>query len=105
MLNTKRIFREIPFVYKRKASEIISDLESDESIYIQGIIDCYFEEDEEIILVDYKTDYVQEDISILVERYRGQISMYKEAIEAITKKRVKESFIYSFNLNKEVKVE
>lgn len=105
MLNAKHVFREVPFVYKKKARSVIDNLDSRESIYIQGIVDCYFIEDGEIVLVDYKTDYVLDDPKLLIDRYKPQLSMYKEAIENITKKNVKETFIYSFNLNSEVRVD
>ena len=104
-LKTDHVFKEVPFVYRKKAEQVILGLKSSEDIYIQGIVDCYFEEDGQIVLVDYKTDYVEKDVSALIDRYRGQLSMYKEAIENITGKKVKESFIYSFNLNREVKVD
>lgn len=105
MLKSENIFKEVPFVYRKHANKIIEGLESKEDIYIQGIVDCYFEEDEDIILVDYKTDYVVDDVDGLVDRYREQLTMYKEAIELITQRKVKESFIYSFNLNSEVRVD
>lgn len=105
MLKANHVFREVPFVYRKKASDIIEGLNSNEDISIQGMIDCYFEEDGEIVLVDYKTDYVLNDVETLVNRYKSQLSTYKEAIEQITKKRVKETYIYSFNLNREVKVD
>ena len=105
MLGNKLVFREVPFVYKKKASSVIQDLDTNESIYIQGIVDCYFIENGEIVLVDYKTDYVVDNVDVLVERYTPQLSMYKEAIENITKKKVKETYIYSFNLNSEVRVD
>ncbi len=105
MLKSDNIFKEVPFVYRKHANQIIEGLESEEDIYIQGIVDCYFEEDGDIVLVDYKTDYVVDDVDVLIDRYREQLNMYKEAIEGITERKVKESYIYSFNLNREVKVD
>lgn len=105
MLKANHVFREVPFVYRKKASAIIKGLNSNEDISVQGMIDCYFEENGEIVLVDYKTDYVLNDIKTLINRYKKQLLTYKEAIECITEKRVKETYIYSFNLNREVKVE
>ncbi|WP_050354396.1 helicase-exonuclease AddAB subunit AddA [Gottschalkia purinilytica] len=106
MLASKNIYRETPFVYRKNACEVIKELENcNEDVYIQGIVDCYFEENGEIVLVDYKTDYIEEDPRKLVSKYRSQLELYKEAIEKITKKNVKESFIYSFNSDIEVKVD
>lgn len=72
-------------------------------LYIQGIIDCYFEEDGEYVIVDYKTDKVESE-SQLAKRYSGQLGLYREALESISKKRVKVSYIYSLHLGKEIEV-
>ena len=71
---------------------------------IQGIIDLYFEEDDGIVLVDYKTDKVNayNGEEILKERYYKQLDLYKDALERMTGKKVKEKIIYSFSLGKEI---
>ena len=53
------LFREQPFVIARKASELDPQWRCEENVLVQGIIDAYFIEDEEIVLVDYKTDFVR----------------------------------------------
>lgn len=107
LLKSKFVNRETPFVLRKKASQVIKELdECEEYVLIQGIIDCYFEEDNELVLVDYKTDYViEEDYINIIDKYRSQINLYKEALERITDKKVKESYIYSFQLDKAIKVE
>ncbi len=70
---------------------------------VQGIIDAYFVEEESIVLVDYKTDKVYREKK-LVDLYRVQQELYKEALERITGRKVKESYIYSFTLQKEIKI-
>ncbi len=107
LLASDYINRETPFVMKKKASEVIEGFENcNESVLIQGIIDCYFREEDELVLVDYKTDYVlEESLDSIVNKYRGQMMLYKEALERITASKVKEIYIYSFELNKEVRVE
>lgn len=72
-----------------------------EMTLVQGIIDVYFEEDGELVVLDYKTDRVQK-ASELVERYRVQLEYYAKALEQVTKKKVKEKIIYSFTLQKEI---
>lgn len=70
---------------------------------MQGIIDAFFEEDGEIVLVDYKTDFVKKgDSKKLLEKYGQQLDYYARALESITGKRVKEKIIYSFALGNEV---
>jgi ATP-dependent helicase/nuclease subunit A len=73
-----------------------------DNILIQGIIDLYFEEDDEIVLVDYKTDRVNkyDGEEVLIKRYEKQLELYKTALERTTGKKVKETLIYSFTLGK-----
>ena len=97
------LFREQPFVMGLPASQVDGS-DSDETILIQGIIDAYFEEDGEIIVLDYKTDRVQSEAE-LKDRYQEQLRLYTKALEQITRKKVKEQIIYSFNLCKEIHLE
>lgn len=60
---------------------------------VQGIIDCYFEEGEDLVLIDYKTNYNTENIG---QSYREQINLYRLALEEATGKKVKESYLYLF---------
>ena len=77
--------------------------DSDERILIQGIIDAYMEEEGQLVLVDYKTDFLKEgQESVLSDRYGIQMEYYRRALEQITGKKVKERIIYSFALKKEV---
>lgn len=101
-----KLHREQQFMMGIPANEVEPDNTSEEIILIQGIIDAYFEEEEELVLVDYKTDYVEKDGRIqLVERYRTQLHYYGRALEKLTGKRVKEKIIYSFSLGEEIIVE
>ena len=106
ILKASKVYREQPFVLRKKASDTLRNIgEFKEDLLIQGIIDCYFEDGEDLVLVDYKTDFIEEtDTEKLINRYKGQLDIYKEALERITKKRVKESYIYSFELDREVLV-
>jgi ATP-dependent helicase/nuclease subunit A len=102
MLKAICIKREVPFFMELKNTEIYTNLTedrySDETILLQGIIDCYFEEDGEIVLVDYKTDYVNdENVSTIKEKYRTQIDYYTRALERMTGKRVSGKYIYLFS--------
>ena len=87
----------------RKASEIDARWTGEETVLIQGIIDAFFYEEKELVLVDYKTDAVREGEEMrLVELYHTQLEDYAQALERMTGKRVKEKYIYSFTLNKEI---
>ncbi|MBR4173649.1 MAG: PD-(D/E)XK nuclease family protein, partial [Clostridia bacterium] len=76
-------------------SLIYPDLSLDEKIILQGVIDCWFIENDEIVLLDYKTDAFS-DISEIHEKYDRQLELYAYALHKITGKKVKEKFIYLF---------
>lgn len=85
--------REQPFVFEYEGQ------------LIQGIIDLYFEEDGELVIVDYKTDRVMKGKAgekELVKRYAIQLDYYAKALAQLTGKTVKEKIIYSFALEKEI---
>ena len=93
------LFREQPFVIARKASELDPQWQCEENVLVQGIIDAYFIEDEEIVLVDYKTDFVRRgEEQKLIDRYHVQLEDYAQALERMTGRKVKERYIYSFTL-------
>ncbi len=98
-----KLMREKPFMMGVPANELNVKFPADEMVLIQGIIDAWFLEGDDIILMDYKTDHVNhaED---LVKRYKIQLELYKRALEASTGKTVKEIYIYSFALGKEIKL-
>ena len=85
------------------ANRVNADLPARELVLIQGIIDAWFLENEEIILLDYKTDAVRTSKE-LVDKYHVQLDYYKEALEKITGKKVKEKLIYSFALRETISV-
>ena len=97
------LFREQPFVISRSAAEIDEAWDSQERVLVQGIIDAYFLEGDEIVLVDYKTDRVRRgEEQKLVDLYHTQLEDYAQALQRMTGRRVKEKYIYSFTLKKEI---
>ncbi|MFT9497773.1 helicase-exonuclease AddAB subunit AddA [Anaerosolibacter sp.] len=106
ILQSPKVFREIPFNYMGKAKDVVPALEGlEENLLIQGVIDCYFEEEDGIVLVDYKTDYTgMDNVDNIVDQYRVQIELYRDALEAILHKKVKEAYLYLFHIDKEVKL-
>ena len=99
-----KLFKEKQFVMGIKASEVLEAMDSDELILIQGIIDVFFEEAGELVLLDYKSDIVPDEQQ-LVHRYKVQLQYYKRALEQMLNKRVKEMIIYSLPLGKEIRIE
>lgn len=109
VIKAEKVHKEVPFHIQLDSTEVFTDLPreryTDEKIMLQGIIDCYFEEDGEIILVDYKTDYYKEGQGELMkERYKVQLDYYARAIEVITGKKVKEKYLYLFYNNEELAI-
>ena len=96
-----RLHREQPFVLGLSANRLNTDFPEDETVLIQGIIDVYLEEEDGIVLADYKTDLVK-DPKELILRYRVQLDYYEEALVRLTGKCVKEKLIYSFGLEQEI---
>ena len=99
----KRLFREMHFMRALPFRALFPDRKEEDEVLLQGIIDAFIVEDDGIILVDYKTDRVKREEE-LRERYRKQIMLYSDALEAILGKRVKRRVLYSFYLAKEVEI-
>lgn len=100
---SKKVYKEIPFYLSIDSKEIYND-ETDEQILVQGVIDLYFiNKDDEIILIDYKTDYVETEQE-LIDKYTVQLQLYKKALEAGINSKVKCMYIYSVKLEKLIKV-
>ena len=95
--------KEQPFVLGVDAAEIYPGEESTEIILVQGIIDAYFEENGELVVLDYKTDKVKSGLE-LKEKYHAQLDYYAKALEQLLGKKVKEKIIYSFTLGEEIQV-
>lgn len=90
-------------LYKETEFNLLKEIDGTE-VMVQGIIDCYFEEADHLILIDYKNSYVnpqkkEEELERLRGDYAGQIAIYKEALEVIRQKPVDEAYLYLFGEN------
>ena len=100
----KEIYKEKPFYINIPAKDIYKE-ELEEKILVQGIIDLYYiDKNDEVILVDYKTDYVLNEKD-LIDKYKKQLELYKIALESALNKKVYKTYIYSVYLDKEIEVE
>ena len=97
------LYRERQFMMGIPATEVSKDLPDGEIMLIQGVIDAWFVEDGEIVLVDYKTDRVHTGQE-LISRYKVQIDYYQRALERMTHMKVKERYLYSFTLGESVAI-
>ena len=103
----KKIYKEQPFYITIPVNELYPNLvKAKDEILVQGIIDLYYiDKDGKIVLVDYKTDFIKEGEEYkLIDRYKKQLEIYKEAIEKATGKKVRRVIIYSTNLSKEIEI-
>lgn len=108
LLASKNVHREVPFVLRKESGAVLNGdgtgMEGDD-LLVQGIIDCYFEEEDGWVLVDYKTgNGWKEGLDAAAEAYSTQIAIYKEALEGITGRKVRDAYLYFFGPNKEVRV-
>jgi ATP-dependent helicase/nuclease subunit A len=105
-----RVMREVPFSLGISAARIYPELaelapavSEDERVLVQGIIDCIIDEPDGFVLIDFKTGgRPWDDPRAIALRYAGQISVYKEALETIYKRPVKEAYIYLLGIRKAV---
>ncbi|XID95385.1 helicase-exonuclease AddAB subunit AddA [Paenibacillaceae bacterium WGS1546] len=108
MRSAARLWREVPFTYAMDASEVYpGELEpsSRESVIIQGVVDCLFEEEDGLVLVDYKTDALKgQDASAAAEKHRFQVEQYARAVRDIVGLPVKEAYVYFFEEDRAVRL-
>ncbi len=92
-----QLYREQPFVLGIEAGRLSPDFPPQERVLIQGIIDVYFIEDGELVLLDYKTDVIA-SMEDLWKRYAVQLDYYEEALTKLQQLPLKEKLLYSFYL-------
>lgn len=99
--------REVPFNLIYDAARIFSDRQLEgENLLVQGIIDLFFQEGNALVLVDYKTDRITPlNRDELIDNYRIQLELYKSALEKILTQRVKESYLYLFDVDEAVRLD
>ena len=95
----KKIYREEAFVINIRASEINKSFGDDETICVQGIIDCYFiKDDGSIVLIDYKTDKYENPQEIAV-KYQKQLYYYEKALKLKFKENLIQKYLYLMHKN------
>ena len=77
---------------------VIWRIRNSKMVVVQGVIDAYFLEGDQVVLMDYKTDRVDQ-ISDLVSRYHVQLDMYAKTIHQLTGRMVTEKIIYAFHFD------
>ena len=93
----KEVHKEEPFYLYLPANRIKEEYPEEDKILVQGVMDLYFiDKNDKLVLVDYKTDYVEKgEEEKLIERYKKQLDLYKEALEKALGRKVDKVLIYS----------
>ena len=101
---SESVEREYRFSLLRPAREF-AGVDSDDEVLLQGVVDCFFEEDGALVVVDFKTDHVAGPaLYERAERYRPQLEAYSMALSRVTGKKVKEKVLYFFSAGEEVRL-
>ena len=100
----REVFREKPFYINIPAKSIYE--KAQDEILVQGIIDLYYiDKHDNLVLLDYKTDYIENgNEQELINKYKNQLDLYKEALENALKRKVDKVYIYSVYLGKEIEI-
>lgn len=103
MRSASKLYREIPFNLEIPCHAIFPEMAEEnyrnETLLLQGIIDCYFEEQDGLVLLDYKTDSVTPgSVDEIIGKYRIQLDYYTRTLERVTGKKVKERYLYLFSI-------
>ena len=107
ILHAKQVLREYRFTVEIPSGEVqpgLPETLAGEPVVMQGAVDCAFEEDGSLVIVDFKTDHTKDEAA-LWERYRAQLALYRRALAVCTGLPVKECLLYSFYLNREIRGE
>ncbi|WP_455542260.1 helicase-exonuclease AddAB subunit AddA [Intestinibacter sp.] len=115
MLCSKFVKREQKIYTQIKMNEIYLNDEifknnretyENESVMLRGVIDLYFEEDDGLVILDYKTDWIDENNKKeIIHRYKKQLELYAEVLSILTGKKIKEKYLYLFSIDEQVKIE
>jgi ATP-dependent helicase/nuclease subunit A len=104
VLSAPKLYREFKFSLLVKAEDILPE-SGEEKILLQGVVDLCIEQENELTVIDFKTDYVNElTQKSKAKLYRGQLEAYGYAMERISKKPVSERLIYFFATGDYVKI-
>ena len=105
MTASHRVERELPFNHRVSARELIG-ADTDETMLLQGIIDCCFLEDGQWVLIDYKTDFVPNGkAKQAAAKHRRQLILYRNALEALTGAKVKEMYVHFLGIGESVRID
>ncbi len=101
-----RVLREYRFTAELPAGRVrqgLSPQDAARPVILQGVVDCAFEEDGALVVLDFKTDRVK-TAQELLDRYGDQLALYRGALAQCTGLPVRECVLYSFHLGASIAV-
>ena len=103
--STAEIYREYPFTLLLPAIRLEPAAGEDDTVLLQGVVDCAIVEDDSITIIDFKTDFVtEESLPGKVSHYRPQVMAYADAMKKIYEKEVKSAILYFFGMDTAVEM-
>jgi ATP-dependent helicase/nuclease subunit A len=102
--SAKKIFKEKQFLLQDNYNKLVKNTDNNTKVMVQGVIDLVIIDDDGVSIIDFKTNNVTNDDS-LIEKYRLQLQIYSIAFEKATKLKVNNKFLYSFKMGKLIKVD
>ncbi len=103
MLTASRLEKEKRFFFSLPARRIYPESREEEPILLQGVLDCYYEKNGQLCIVDYKTDRLT-NAAAFEQRYGVQLRLYRYALSQLTGKKADKLYIYSFYLNEVIEI-
>ena len=76
-----------------------------EQVMLQGVVDCFWQEPDGIVILDFKTDYIHGDLQQKAARYAPQLRAYAQALSRIYQCPVKKTVLYFFSAGREVEID
>jgi ATP-dependent helicase/nuclease subunit A len=104
--NARRVWREFPFTRLVDAREADPEAPEGEQVLLQGVIDCFFETEEGLTVIDFKTDRILSETDLLekAETYRIQLETYSKSLEKIFEKPVNRQILYFLGVSAAVEL-
>jgi ATP-dependent helicase/nuclease subunit A len=102
----KELHREFPFMQLIDANTLDRNAGDGEQILLQGVIDCFYEDREGLVVIDFKTDrvFTEELLRERIENYRIQLETYSKALEIIFGKPVSKRILYFLSISRAVEL-
>ncbi len=103
MISADRLEKEKRFFFSMPADRLYPETQETQPIMLQGVLDCMYEKNGELVIVDYKTDRLN-DPAAFAERYALQLRLYRYAVKQLSGKKADKLYLYSFHLNEVIEI-